>query len=171
MQGWEDFYVIVGSSAGALIGLQFVVLTLIAERPQMASAEASAAFVSPTIVHLCAVLLLSAIAAAPWPGRGPLLVAWGLTGAAGLVYGLHITRKMRRQKDYKPQAEDWLCHSILPLAAYGLVVVSAISRRGVLGPFGIAAAALLLLFVCIHNAWDSTAYNVFSGSSKRRGDS
>jgi uncharacterized membrane protein HdeD (DUF308 family) len=25
LQGWESFYVIVGSSAGALIGLQFVV--------------------------------------------------------------------------------------------------------------------------------------------------
>jgi len=31
---WESFYVIVGSSAGALIGLQFVVLTLLAEKPQ-----------------------------------------------------------------------------------------------------------------------------------------
>ncbi len=31
LQAWENFYVIVGSSAGALTGLQFVVLTLIAE--------------------------------------------------------------------------------------------------------------------------------------------
>jgi hypothetical protein len=31
--GWENFYVIVGSSAGALIGLQFVVMTLVADRP------------------------------------------------------------------------------------------------------------------------------------------
>ena len=29
LDGWENFYVIVGSSAGALIGLQFVVLALI----------------------------------------------------------------------------------------------------------------------------------------------
>ena len=29
---WNSFYVIVGSSAGALIGLQFVILALIAER-------------------------------------------------------------------------------------------------------------------------------------------
>ena len=32
LSGWENFYVI-GSSAGVLIGLQFVVVTLIAERP------------------------------------------------------------------------------------------------------------------------------------------
>ena len=30
-QAWESFYVIVGSSAGALTGLQFVVMTLIAQ--------------------------------------------------------------------------------------------------------------------------------------------
>jgi len=30
---WQNFYVIVGSSAGALIGLQFVVMTLIANMP------------------------------------------------------------------------------------------------------------------------------------------
>jgi len=33
LAGWENFYVIVGSSAGALIGLQFVVITLIAAKP------------------------------------------------------------------------------------------------------------------------------------------
>jgi hypothetical protein len=33
LNGWENFYVIVGSSAGALIRLQFVVLTLISRRP------------------------------------------------------------------------------------------------------------------------------------------
>jgi hypothetical protein len=31
LAGWENFYVIVGSYAGALIGLQFVVITLIAD--------------------------------------------------------------------------------------------------------------------------------------------
>jgi hypothetical protein len=51
---WESFYVIVGSSAGALIGLQFVVLTLLAERPRPRLAEANAAFSSPTIVHFAA---------------------------------------------------------------------------------------------------------------------
>ena len=38
LNGWENFYVIVGSSAGALIGLQFVVITLISE---MATARVS----------------------------------------------------------------------------------------------------------------------------------
>jgi hypothetical protein len=59
--------VIVGSAAGALIGLQFVVMTLIAERPPLRAAEAGAAFAPPTIVHFGAALLLSALFRAPWP--------------------------------------------------------------------------------------------------------
>jgi len=44
LAGWDSFYVIVGSAAGALIGLQFVVVTLIADRPHLRVAEAGAAF-------------------------------------------------------------------------------------------------------------------------------
>jgi hypothetical protein len=52
LAGWENFYVIVGSSAGALIGLQFVVITLIAVFPIVKDVErASSAFATPTIVH------------------------------------------------------------------------------------------------------------------------
>src|SRR5271157_4358910 len=46
LAGWESFYVIVGSSAGALIGLQFVVITLIADMP-IARGEAQGAVEEP----------------------------------------------------------------------------------------------------------------------------
>src|SRR6266581_9066509 len=47
---WNSFYVIVGSSAGALIGLQFVVIALIAETPDArADAQAGAAFSTPSV--------------------------------------------------------------------------------------------------------------------------
>ena len=62
---WESFYLIVGGSAGALIGLQFVVMALIAERPLLHVAEGGAAFITPTIVHFGAVLLLSALVRVP----------------------------------------------------------------------------------------------------------
>src|SRR5438105_3816031 len=58
LTAWDSFYVIVGSAAGALIGLQFVVVTLIAERPRLRVEEAGAAFATPTIVHFSAALLL-----------------------------------------------------------------------------------------------------------------
>src|SRR5277367_5969511 len=71
LSAWDSFYVIVGPSAGALIGLQFVVMTLIAERPPVQAAEASAAFATPTIVHFSLVLLLSALLRAPWDTIAP----------------------------------------------------------------------------------------------------
>lgn len=49
---WDSFDVIIGSAAGALTGLQIVVMTLIAQRPPVLAADAGSAFATPTIVHL-----------------------------------------------------------------------------------------------------------------------
>ena len=95
---WESFYVIVGTAAAALIGLQFVVLALIADRPQLASREGGAAFASPTVVHFSAVLLLSAVLRVPWEESSHAIILWGLIGFAGVVYLVVVSRRMRRQR-------------------------------------------------------------------------
>jgi hypothetical protein len=78
VSGWENFYVIVGSSVGALIGLQFVVITLIADIPiGEVAAQAGHAFATPTIVHFGAVLLLAGVLSAPWHGMLPLQFSGG----------------------------------------------------------------------------------------------
>jgi len=161
---WQNFYVIVGSSAGALIGLQFVVLTLIASRPVGAgTAQAGHAFATPTIVHFGAVLLLAGMVSAPWQAITPAAVMWGLLGFSGMVYAAIVVRRMRRQAAYKPVFEDWLFHVLLPLAAYVTLAVTAFAAHWYLREalFGIGAVALLLLFVGIHNAWDAVTYHVF----------
>jgi hypothetical protein len=123
LAGWENFYVIVGSSAGALIGLQFVVITLIAARPIVTGQEqAGDAFATPTIVHFGTVLLLSAIVSAPWHGVTGAAILWGLTGVTGIVYEIIVVRRMRKQSVYTPQFEDWLFHVLLPFAAYATLL-------------------------------------------------
>src|SRR5438876_6010747 len=97
LAGWENFYVIVGSSAGALIGLQFVVITLIAERPALRTAEASAAFATPSVVHFGVVLLLSAIVSAPRSSIAVVAALWGLTGLSGIIYSVVVIRRLRAQ--------------------------------------------------------------------------
>lgn len=164
LAGWENFYVIVGSSAGALIGLQFVVITLIAARPiGPGQAQAGDAFATPTIVHFGAVLLLAAILSAPWHGPATAAVLWGLLGFSGIVYEIIVARRMRMQIVYTPEFEDWLFHVLLPFAAYTTLAISAFVARTHLRDalFGVAAAALLLLFIGIHNAWDAVTYHVF----------
>src|ERR1700674_5135956 len=108
---WSSFYVIVGSSAGALIGLQFVVIALIAETPNARpDAQAGAAFSTPSVVHFAVVLLLSAIISAPWHTIGAVGVSWGFVGISGIVYAVVIARRMRLQTAYRPVLEDWLFH-------------------------------------------------------------
>jgi hypothetical protein len=164
LTAWDSFYVIVGSAAGALIGLQFVVMTLIAERPPIRAAEAGAAFATPTIVHFATALLLSALLRAPWQTITIPAALWGLTGFSCAAYAVIVARRMRKQAVYRPEFEDWLFHVALPLAAYALLALSAFAAlyhtREAL--FGVGAAALLLLFIGIHNAWDAVAYHVFA---------
>jgi hypothetical protein len=159
---WDNFYVIVGSAAGALIGLQFVVLTLIADRPMTGSAEAGAAFGSPTVVHFGVVLFLSALLHVPWQTITVVAILWGLLGFGGVAYALIVIRRVRKQAAYKPVFEDWLFHVALPLAAYATLALSAIAAfsRPREALFGIGGAALLLLFIGIHNAWDGVSYHV-----------
>jgi hypothetical protein len=162
--GWENFYVIVGSSAGALIGLQFVVITLIANRPiASGQALAGAAFATPTVFHFGTVLLLSAILVAPWHGVVTATVLWGLLGLVGIGYEIIVARRMRRQTIYTPEFEDWLFHVLLPFAAYGTLTTSIYAAHTYLRDalFGVGAAALLLLFIGIHNAWDAVTYHIF----------
>jgi len=163
LNSWDSFYVIVGSAAGALIGLQFVVMTLVAQKPPPRASEASPAFATPTIVHFSAALLLSVLVRVPWHSINAAAIFWGLVGLCGVVYMLLVARRMRLQGAYKPVFEDWLFHVSLPLVAYLVLVPAAFAAplHEYVALFGVGAAALLLLFIGIHNAWDAVAYHIF----------
>jgi hypothetical protein len=165
---WESFYVIVGAAAGALIGVQFVVMTLIAENPPPRVHEAGPAFATPTIVHFSAALLLSALVRIPWEGVAGVAVLWGFVGVAGVVYSLVVAQRMRRQSGYAPDWDDWVYFCWLPLVAYALLIVCAslATSHAHDALLGLAGAVLLLLFIGIHNAWDAIAYHVFVNMRK-----
>jgi hypothetical protein len=65
---------------------------------------------------------------------------------------------MRTQTVYTPEFEDWLFHVLLPGALAGSACAARWRVDAAL--FG-TAAALLLLFIGIHNAWDAVTYPVF----------
>ena len=157
---WESFYVIVGSSAAALTGLQFVVMALVAEARPPGSMREVNAFGTPTVVHFCAVLLGSATLSAPWHRLSSAALTLGVFAAAGVVYTLVVVRRTRQTTGYKPVLEDWIWHVVLPLVAYTVTTGSAIALPSHPEPalFAIAGMALLLLYVGIHNAWDTVTY-------------
>ncbi len=160
LAAWESFYVIVGSSAAALTGLQFVVMALVGESKTRTSSPEIAAFGTPTVVHFCAALLVAAIVSAPWPALSAVGIAIGTCGAAGVVYSVIVIRRARRQQGYRPVLEDWVWHTVLPLLSYGAMLVAAAwfpgHASGAL--FAIGAASLVLVFIGIHNSWDTVTY-------------
>lgn len=162
---WANFYVIVGSSAGALTGLTFVVITLTSGRRMQEMSWGVAAFTTPTVVHFGAALFVAAILSAPWPALWQAALLLGLCGASGVVYCAVIARRMRRQLNYHPVGEDWLWFAVIPLVAYTLLFLMALMLPS--GPtsalFGLGATLLLLLFMGIRNAWDLVTYIAIGG--------
>lgn len=158
---WSNFYVIVGSSAGALTGLMFVVITLLAgvERSG-ALTDGVGAFTSPSVVHLCVALVVSAVLTAPWDSVVAVACVLGVVACYGICYMVVVWYRTMRQSVYRPELSDWMWYSILPSLAYLALVAGAI--RFVWAPagmlFALAGAVLLLILVGIHNAWDTVTF-------------
>jgi hypothetical protein len=160
LASWESFYVIVGSSAAALIGLQFVVIALLAETRRSSTMREIDAFGTPTIIHFGAALLIAAILSAPWPSLRSAGIALALCGSIGVGYAVVVIRRARSQTNYTMVTEDWVWFVILPLVAYAALLAAAIAlgRDVLVSLFVVAATALLLLFIGIHNAWDTVTF-------------
>jgi hypothetical protein len=160
LAAWESFYVIVGSSAAALTGLMFVAIALISEIRRSGSGLEIAAFGTPTVVHFCAAFLVSVVLSAPWRTLFSVSVLLGVFGTAGVAYLVIVVRRARRQTGYKPVLEDWLWHAFFPFAAYATIAVAAtrLARSPTPALFGVGAAVVLLLFIGIHNAWDTVTF-------------
>jgi hypothetical protein len=168
LAGWDSFYVIVGSSGAALIGLQFVVIALISETRMTRDGSALSAFGTPTVVHLVGALLISTVMSAPWPSLFALTVALVICGVTGLGYGARVIRRAYSQTEYAPVWQDWLWHMVLPDSAYAALVLAALflSAATQTALFVVAGAALGLLLIAIHNAWDTVVYIVVSNQKK-----
>jgi hypothetical protein len=163
LEAWTNFYVIVGSSAGALTGLQFVVVALVADtHNNRAFARTASAFATPTVVHFSIVLVLSGIFAAPWRSIGGPMVLIGSAGAGGFIYTTLVAMRAAHVSEYRPVAEDWIFHVLLPAFAYATMTIAAITSRAHAGGalFAVAGSALLLLIIGIHNAWDTVTFIV-----------
>jgi hypothetical protein len=172
---WQSFYVLVGSSAAALTGLTFIVITISADsRDQANSASERLAglrvFITPTAVHFGSALWLSALMSIPGQTALSLEVLLAGTGLAGLIYCAGLLRRMLGGlSGYRPFASDWIWSTVLPLAAY-----LALTATGLLLPnrpapalYGVSGVVLLLLFVGIHNAWDVVVWMTTERHARR----
>ena len=137
-----------------------MVIALIADSRTPSTTREVDAFGTPTVVHFCAVLLISAILSAPWHTLSGVDVVLAACGLAGMVYAAIIVRRAKGQTRYKPVMEDWLWHAVLPLIAYTALLLAAVGLRHypTRALFVLGATMLLLLVTGIHNAWDAVTY-------------
>lgn len=159
-EGWEDYYLLVGSAAAALIGLLFVVMSLLAGRERSTIEAGSRFYLSPIVFDLGAIVVLSGAAMAPIP---PAAFAW-LTVAIAIVslamdirISLGIGRLIVAAEN---RIFDTCWYGVVPAAISALMIGAG---AGVLihrpwAEIAVAAVLMALLLVCIHNAWDLITY-------------
>ena len=158
---WANFYVIIGTSAGALTGLTFVVITISGDpvRADSASTRLTGlrAFITPTAVHFGSTLWISALLCMPRHTALSAAICIGATSVAGMIYTMRVLRLMAAMlADYHPFVADWVWNIVLPALAY----LSLIAAAWLLTPYPtqsldvVAIATLVLLTIGIHNAWD-----------------
>jgi hypothetical protein len=161
LTAWSSFYVMTGSSAAALTGLMFVVITLVTGKERSEDSHAGiSTFSTPTVMHFAVALLVSAVLMAPWRSLVHASVVVALIGLCGVAYILRVMHRTRRLTFYTADLEDWTWYTILPFVAYGAILASAIALTAapVQALFILAGGVVLLIFIGIRNAWDIVTY-------------
>jgi hypothetical protein len=165
LKDWDSFYVIVGSSAGALTGLMFVVMALTQNLRTPAASQGVRSFASPTIVHFTTVLSISAILSMPRHTHTTLGICVLAIGIGLLSYVAWLIRRTRDGVgSYSPDRSDWMWHFVLPSVAYLALIVAGASvwASASRALDVVAGSVLLLLIIGIHNAWDSAVYMIIT---------
>jgi hypothetical protein len=162
---WANFYTITGSSAAALTGLMFVVISLVRRDDIRAGdPEGIGTFSTPTVIHFSAALLVSASLCMPWHSLFLAGLPAALAGVVGLAYGFRTLTRTKRLTTYVPDSEDWTWYTVLPAVAYGALLAGfamlPLPRDAL---FVVAGAVLLLIFIGIHNAWDIVTFLASGG--------
>jgi hypothetical protein len=139
LEHWNEFYLLIGTAAAALVALLFV------------AASIGAGLLTR---HPGGPTRTSAVALIPSHSRLSLGALIGLNAAAGTVYAAFVLRRLFI--DDIADVADRICYGILPLLAYlaGLAAAYLIFSGSVHAPEFLAATVVLLLIVNIRNAWD-----------------
>ena len=153
---WRDFYAMIGTAAGAIVGATFIVATLTSNLKERRAAGLRG-FVTPTTVHLGSVLVGSAILTAPTLTPLSLAILLGTGGLGGIVYGIVVaTRIWTMRLDLADRA----CYVVLPILAYAAVAAAALIGCRAVTPAldTLAVAFVVILIVGMRNAWDMATF-------------
>lgn len=160
-EGWQDYFLLVGSAAAALIGLLFVVVTLTIGRDLSTIERGQKLYMTPIVFQLGGTLLLSGVALAPPVTQAFLGLACLIVGLIGLLSGVWITKGVSKAAPDSTTSFDTLWYGIVPTVAYGFLLATSGLLLARLGEWTLNAFAMMLmaqLLISMHNAWDLVTY-------------
>jgi hypothetical protein len=157
-EGWGEFYLMAGGAAAVLIGLIFVVISLMQDRSRSTVLVGSKLYMGPIVLSVSFVLVLSAAALTPDIDRNSFaaiaaaVAVWGLVRGLMSIFGIHRLR----WNDEPPHWTDVWFYGVIPTIIYaGLGLVAGAFLKGLWWDhYGIAAAITALLVIAIRNEWD-----------------
>ncbi len=154
---WRDFYVMIGTASGVIVGAAFVVASLATSMKEREMGMRG--FITPTVVHLSSVLFGSAILAVP------TLTRWrssSCSAPADWAEWCTASSLPRGSGPWSSIASIAPFMGVAPVLAYGLLAVAALMacRPGWPVFETLAVALVALLIVGMRNAWDMATFMI-----------
>ena len=161
LEHWHDFYTLTGSASATLVGLMFVAVSISDGAFSRQDQMGIRAFLSPTVVHFSAILIVCLISTLPdetWKWCALLLI---ITGGVGLAYCVWIWRRMIHHGFMGTIDEiDRFWYAQLPIVSYLMIVAAGagLFQRLVMSLDMLAFALIALLLIGLRNSWDMTLW-------------
>jgi hypothetical protein len=158
-EGWHDFYLVLGPSSAALIGLLFIVVTLTGGLERRRAERAARIFITPIVFHLGVLVLLSGVALFPGLSSGPMGALTAVCGVLGLSYAAYICHAMLSKAVDSYDTDLWF-YGLIVAALYAALIAAGllILARQAAGPYVLALAQIALFLLMVNNAWDLVVF-------------
>jgi len=153
-EGWHEFYLMAGGAAAVLIGLIFVVISLMQDRPRSQVLAGTRLYMGPIVLGVSFVLALSAAALTPGITLHQFASVTAVVAVWGLARAVYSTVGIGRLKEVH-WTDVWF-YGVFPVAIYlAIGVVAAALWAGCWwAQKALAAMITLALLLAIRNEWD-----------------
>ena len=156
--GWSEFYVMSGSAAAVLIGLIFVVISLMQDRPRSSVLNGSKLYMGPIVLGVSFVLLLSAAALTPGIRSHQFAAIAGAVAVWGFARGINSIVGLRRLLGSEREVHwtDMWFYGVIPSAIYLALGIVALAFRQdwPWAADGLAVIVTAILLLAVRNEWD-----------------
>jgi hypothetical protein len=158
-EGWHDFYLVLGPSAAALIGLLFIVVTLTAGLERQRAIRGAQIFMTPIVFHLGVLVLLCTLGLFPGMAALPMGAVTTACGLAGLAYAAYVSHAFL-SKTVESYAGDLWYYGIAVGVLYAVMTTAGglLLARQAFAPYILAAGQIALFLLMVNNAWDLVVF-------------